>query len=202
MKIEIWLDYACEKAFLTHKNLIEIINELNLDVELLYRSYIAINDEGPIDQKVLETILDLNPNYVASYQCNTIYAHQLSHLAKKQGLSKQANILLFNERYLNNNDLSDKQVIANIANMLNIEKEAMLDVIKQKSFLDAIEQNYVNAKAKKIFNAPHIRINGRVNISGYTQKSILKTIINHEAHKMIHLDHCVDGACEKDVKNK
>lgn len=202
MKIEIWLDYACEKAFLVHKNLIEIIKELNLESEVLYRSYISLSNDESVDDKVNDEILNLNPNYVPSYQSNSIYAHQLSHYAKKHRLATNANVLLFNERYLHNNDLGDRNIIIKIANKLGFETEVICEIMDQKIFLDAINQNYVNAKAKKINNIPHIRLNGRVNINGYTLKSELKSIINHEAHKMVRLDHCADGACDKKSDSK
>ena len=69
--------------------------------------------------------------------------------------------------------------------------------IENKTFKPAIEQNYINAIAKKINKIPHIRINGNINLSGYQDKETIALILKEEYIKESHQNFCYGKYCEK-----
>ena len=125
MKIEIWLDYACEKSYVTHLNLMQTLNQLNYDVEVLYRSYISLSTEEIIDPQVKHMIMSENPNYIQKEHFNTIYAHSLSHLAKKHQLANKANDLIFKSIYLDNMDLSEIDNVIKLGVQIGLDEQSV-----------------------------------------------------------------------------
>ncbi|WP_026391880.1 DsbA family oxidoreductase [Haploplasma modicum] len=183
MRIEFWVDYLCPITYLTHKNLIEAIDELKLEkYDLLYRSYKL--DEPLYNQlkQIPELIKIVNeniPTYVDQGFYDTDYVHQLAHLAKWNNLAKEFNVLVFHEAYVNNNKINDVKFLEEVAKKINLDLTETRKVLDSCCYNKQISSNKENAKYKGIIQVPHLRINIKHNYNGYYSKQELKNIISH-----------------------
>ena len=149
MRIEFWVDYLCPITYLTHKNLIEAIDELKLEnFELLYRSFEMIEynkkDYSIMDVWMLhhnqseEEIINLleryYPDYIKLKYVEVNKDHQLAHLAKRLDVASQTNTLLLKAFFEENLDISDNEVLTNIGQKVGIPKDLILETLNENTF--------------------------------------------------------------------
>src|SRR5690554_1388601 len=101
MRIEFWVDYLCPLTYLTHKNLIEVIKELNLiNYELYYRSYQLDKDELNqlfVNEEYKEFLQNKNLK-LKKFDTTTI--HQVAHIAKRHECAQTFNEQVFEQLFV------------------------------------------------------------------------------------------------------
>lgn len=184
MRFEFWIDYLCPITYLTHKNLVEALDELNIKhYDLFYRSY-NLKEEDI-------TKVNLNENYINLIKENdldfnyfdTNYIHQIAHLAKRRNKAREFTEIVLNEIFNNKKFVTNKEEVLKLALKTGLDKDEVANVLDTECYTKQITCNKINALNRNIEVIPHIRINMKHNISGYITKDELikevKRIINN-----------------------
>lgn len=211
MRLEIWLDYLSPLCYKQHKTIEKLFLEYDFkNMELLYRSYEMIPFFTPekgctfhrifskhhlISLKEAKKITsDLNPNLKP---VQVVDAHRLSHLAKKENCSYLFNSNIFKAYYEKHKDISNHQVLLDIAVESGIEEDDARQVLTSDLYLSQVQSNRENAIIKGIFELPHIRINGKHRLNGYHNENALLAELTHASVQFSKAEHCEGENCHR-----
>jgi len=211
MKLEIWLDYLSPLCYKQHKTIEKLLLDYEFkNLELLYRSYEMIPFFSPEDDCTFHRILShhhvislsdaqkitqgMNPNL---RPVQVIDAHRLSHLAKKEDCSFLFNLNVFKAYYEDHKDISNHQVLLDIAAQSGINMAHAQEVLDSDMYLSQVQSNRENAIVKGIFELPHIRIDGKHRLNGYhNEKALLDELIRASA-QFSKTEHCEGENCQR-----
>lgn len=212
MRIEFWVDYLCPITYISHKNLIEAIEELNLNsYEILYRSFEMINYDkkdynimdvwmlhhNQSEQEIIDLLKIYYPNYEKLKYVDVNKAHQLSHLAKRHNVATKVNTLLLNAYFEKNLDISDNDVLLEIAKEAQIDCNLVLETFKNNTYRQQISLNRENAFIRDIDRIPHIRINIRNHYNGLMSKEKIIEILDETKNTSTDFTYCSSGVCNQ-----
>lgn len=200
MRIEFWVDYICPITFLTHQNLLEALKELKItDYEIYYRSYPLTSEyfkEHKKDENVMEIIKDNFPGRDFNH-LETNNTHQVAHLAKWHNLAKEFTVAVLNEKFVNNENINDVEVLNKIAREINLDLDEVKRVIESSCYNTQINNNKVNAESRGIELIPHIRINMKHHFRGfYTKERLVEAITEILTNKPKSPTECSGEICE------
>lgn len=172
MRFEFWIDYLCPITYLTHKNLMETLDELEIkNYELYYRSYkLEELKKENIPQEYLDIINKFN---LEIKKFDTDLVHQIAHLAKRQELGKEFSTLALDAIFVKNNDLSKAENVKKVALLAGLPEDEVDRVLTSSCYSKEIQCNKTNALNRKIDLIPHLRINMKHNFNGYYTKEQL-----------------------------
>lgn len=210
MRIEFWVDYLCPITYLTHKNLIKAITEVNLNhYEILYRSFEMIDYDkknynimdvwmlhhNKNEQEIIDLLKIYYPEYEKLKYVEVNKAHQLSHLAKRHNVATKVNTLLLNAYFEKNLDISDNNVLLDIAKEVGIDAKLVLKTFENNTFRQQISLNRENAFIRDIDRIPHIRINIRNHFNGLISKERIIQILEETKNTSTDFTYCSAGVC-------
>lgn len=184
MRFEFWIDYLCPITYLTHKNLVEALDELNIKhYDLFYRSY-NLKEEDITKANLNENYINLiKENDLDFNYFDTNYIHQIAHLAKRRNKAREFTEIVLNEIFNNKKFVTNKEEVLKLALKTGLDKDEVANVLDTECYTKQITCNKINALNRNIEVIPHIRINMKHNISGYITKDELikevKRIINN-----------------------
>ncbi|MGP5011070.1 DsbA family oxidoreductase [Psychrobacter glacincola] len=111
---------------------------------------------------------------------NTFNAHQLLHWADQQGRMHELKQALFVAHFVDNQNISDYSVLADVAADVGLDRSEALAVLKDQRFAAAVEkekqhwqQQGIQSVPSMVFNERHL-ISGAQGIENY--KSILQQL--------------------------
>ncbi len=211
MRLEIWLDYLSPLCYQQQKSIERFFKLYGFkDLELLYRSYEMIPFFTPSKECTFYTIL--SKHHVISIQeaekiashihsdlrpVSVIDAHRLSHLAKKENCSFLYNSNVFKAFYEDHKDISNHQVLLDIAVQSGMQENDVREVLSSEIFLSQVQSNRENAIVKGIFELPHMRINGKKRLNGYYDEKSLLDELTHAIAQYAKSEYCDDGNCHR-----
>lgn len=191
MRIEFWIDYLCPITYLTHKNLVEAIEELNLkEYDLFYRSFQLNDDELELMKSNKDYLKVMKNNNLTIEKFNTITIHQVAHLAKRKDLAKEFAEEILNDIHLDDNKNVNNERIFEIAKECGMEPEDIKTVIDTQCYTKQINSNKINAKNRGINLVPHIRVNIKNNLFGYQDKETIKKFLIEILRKQPNTEYC------------
>lgn len=191
MRIEFWVDYLCPLTYLTHKNLIEVIKELNLiNYELYYRSYQLDKDELNqlfVNEEYKEFLQNKNLK-LKKFDTTTI--HQVAHLAKRRECAQTFNEQVFEQLFAKNKEELSDETVFEIAKSCGMDDSNIKTVIDTKCYTKQINSNKINAQNRNIKYIPHIRVNIKNNLVGYQTKEEIKEFLIEILRKSPKTEYC------------
>ena len=211
MKLEFWLDYLSPVCYKQHKRIEELMFNYKFeDFELLYRSFELIPDFNPDEQYSFQQLLK-DYHWVSIDEINKISceipdelallnvhdAHRLSHLAKKENLAFLFNKKLFSAFYEDHKDISDPSVLTEVALDAGLELSKIQEVLSTNLYSDSVRLNRENAVHKGIHKLPHLRIDGKIRLSGYHSEKELISYLVMASAKMTKNEYCEGENCER-----
>ncbi|MCR3906187.1 MAG: DsbA family protein [Tenericutes bacterium] len=211
MKLEFWLDYLSPLCYQQHQSIELLFKKYQFnDLELLYRSYEMIPqfepDEGCTFYDVLakhhvisvEEAKDICPHIGESLKpVKVTDVHRLSHLAKKSDKAFEFNQKVFKSYYEHKLDISNQDVLMDIALSIGLDQSQVEEVLASNMFLETVNLNRENAILKGIFELPHIRIDGKIRLSGYHDDlQILEALMKSSA-QFNKTDYCEGENCDR-----
>ena len=211
LKIEFWIDYNNPICYKQHQVLEAFLEKNPIeDLELLYRNYEMIPQFEPCEsctfydlmsQHYVESIDDVKkmyPNLESHFRPVSVHdAHRLSHLAKKEECAFLYHKLLFDAYYEKHQNISAHDVLTHIAIKSGLNIQKINDVLTSDMYADQVKLNRENAIMKGIFELPHIRIDGKIKLSGFHNESELFLNIKLLSQAPKKHEHCEDGNCER-----
>lgn len=191
MRIEFWIDYLCPVTYLTHKNLIDAINELGIKgYELYYRSF-QLNDQELNQLKENRSFDDLLTTHKLKLkEFSTTTIHQVAHLAKRNDVSQIFAEKVLNEIFINDHDYITDEKVSKIAKECGLDPENVKTVIETHCYSKQIDSNKINAKNRGIDKVPHIRVNMKHNLIGYQEKEAIKIFLKEILEKQPKTEVC------------
>lgn len=97
---------------------------------------------------------------------NTFNLHQLLHWANQQGRAHDLKQALFSAHFTDNRNISDDQVLADIAAEVSLDREQALAVLKDQRFASDVREAEQHAKEQGIQSVPTVIFNDQHLISG------------------------------------
>ena len=97
---------------------------------------------------------------------NTFNTHQLLHWAGQQGRMHDLEQALFVAHFIDNRNVGDSAVLADIAADIGLDRFEALAVIEDQRFADVIRESVAHSKQQGIQSVPSVIFNGRHLVSG------------------------------------
>lgn len=111
---------------------------------------------------------------------NTFNTHQLLHWADQQGRMHDLKQALFIAHFVDNRNVGDSTVLADVAASIGLDRTEALAVIEDQRFAEDIRQSVQHSKQQGIQSVPSVIFNGRHLVSGAqgveNYKNILKQL--------------------------
>jgi predicted DsbA family dithiol-disulfide isomerase len=211
MKLEFWIDYNNPICYKQHKVLEAFFKKHSFDdLELLYRNYEMIPNFQPSELctfyelmskhyvATLDEVKAMYPNLTDDFRPVSVYdAHRLSHLAKKEDCAFLYHQALFDAYYDKKQDISDHHILIEIAKKAGLSEAKTIEVLSSNLYRDQVNQNRENAILKGIFELPHMRIDGKLKLSGFHDEQELYLHLKLISNHMNKHEHCEDGNCDR-----
>lgn len=192
MKIEIWSDIACPFCYIGKRHLEQALEQLpDLDVDIKWKSF-ELDPNAPInsDLDIYDTLAkkygrdrdwakQMNANMVnmasragldfdmdSLIPTNTFNAHQLIHLAKKEGKQNEMKEALLSAYFSEGKHVGEPEVLEAIAEKVGIEKEKVSDALADNSFSNEVVKDVEQAHRLGVQGVPFFYINEEYGLSG------------------------------------
>ena len=111
---------------------------------------------------------------------NTFNAHQLLHWADQQGRMHDLKQALFVAHFVDNKNVADSTVLADVAADIGLDRFEALAVIADQRFANVIREAVQHSKQQGVQSVPSVIFNGRHLVSGAqgveNYKNILKQL--------------------------
>lgn len=97
---------------------------------------------------------------------NTFNAHQLLHWAQQNAKMHDLKQALFSAHFTHNRDISDVQVLADIAASVGLDKQEALAVLADQRFASVVRESEQHMQQQGIQSVPAVIFNQRHLVSG------------------------------------
>ena len=114
---------------------------------------------------------------------NTLNAHRLIHWAGLEQKQNSAVNLLFSEYFVNGNDISNENILINIANKIEMNKENIGQSINSDEDLQNINARIQNAGEKGVNGVPCFIINNQYALQGAQSTELWIKVIDEILNK-------------------
>lgn len=112
---------------------------------------------------------------------NTFKAHQLLHWAADYGLKHELKQALFAAHFTDNRNISDEEVLADIAEDVGLDREQALAVLADQRFAEVVRTAEQQRQQQGIQSVPAVIFNQRHLVSGAQGVENFKSILNQLA---------------------
>lgn len=191
--IEFYFDFVCPLCFLATKPLREVIKEQKAEIE--WKPFELCPE--PADQiEQIEDFLERPWNQSIAPLAQQLHveinmpdmspvprthlAHEGFHFAKKHGQESAYVDAVFKAYWEDEKDISQIEVLAEIADSLHLDKEIFTRILKDRTFeqvhKDSLVHAYEDAHVTKV---PTLKIGSRV-LQGFASKETIEKALLHE----------------------
>ncbi|WP_195781165.1 DsbA family protein [Priestia megaterium] len=191
--IEFYFDFVCPLCFLATKPLREVIKEQKAEIE--WKPFELCPEpaqqmeqiegflERPWNQSIAplaqQLHIEINMPDMSSVP-RTHLAHEGFHFAKKHGQESAYVDAVFKAYWEDEKDISQIEVLAEIADSLHLDKEIFTRILKDRTFeqvhKDSLVHAYEDAHVTKV---PTLKIGSRV-LQGFASKETIEKALLHE----------------------
>lgn len=112
---------------------------------------------------------------------NTFKAHQLLHWAADYGLKHELKQALFAAHFTDNRNISDEEVLADIAEDVGLDREQALAVLADQRYAEVVRTAEQQIQQQGIQSVPAVIFNQRHLVSGAQGVENFKSILNQLA---------------------
>ena len=135
-----------------------------------------------IKNTALEHKIQINFNDIKRTP-NTLNAHRLIHWAGLEQKQNSAVDLLFSEYFVNGNDISNENILINIANKIELNKENITQSINSDEDLKNINDRIQNAGKKGVNGVPCYIIDNQYVLQGAQSTELWIQVIDETSNK-------------------
>jgi len=135
-----------------------------------------------IKKTALEHKIQINFNDIKRTP-NTLNAHRLIHWAGLEQKQNSAVDLLFSEYFVNGNDISNENILINIANKIEMKKENIAQSINSDEDLKNINDRIQNAGKKGVNGVPCYIIDNQYVLQGAQSTELWIQVIDETSNK-------------------
>ncbi|RBP81206.1 DsbA family oxidoreductase [Marinomonas rhizomae] len=129
--------------------------------------------------------VDFDFNFTAESRIrNSFDAHRLLHWAQLEGKQAELKDALFKAHFTHNQDISDHQILANLAASVNLDPAAAKGILENNHFADEVRQQEQIWQQNGITSVPTVIINNAYAISGGQPAEVFKSAIEEVLEKI------------------
>lgn len=200
MKIELWSDYACPYCYIGEKRLekaMESIKEKN-DIEVIFRAFeldpeaskevvsttkVRIANKYRMSEDRAQDMIDnitkmaeeegLEYNYGTTRYTNTFDAHRVTKYAQSKG-NKEIIDKLFTAYFTDNLELSNHDVLIDIAEKVGLDRVEVKKVLDNNEFAEEVREDEREAYLIGAQAVPFFLINEKYTIGGAQSSELIK----------------------------
>ncbi|MEG1586137.1 MAG: DsbA family oxidoreductase [Bacteroidales bacterium] len=204
MKIEIWSDIVCPFCYIGLKRLEEALEAYpeKDSVEIRFRSYLLAphyRPEGETDvyaymakkngltveeartryQQITEIAAGegLTFHFDKAVPCNTVMAHQLLHLARKENVQLALEKRFFAAYFTEGKNLNNPEVLAAICREVGIDAQKALAVCNGDQYIRAINDDIREASGLGVAGVPFFLFDQSLAVKGAQSAAFLTDIM-------------------------
>lgn len=192
MNIEIWSDIACPFCYIGKRHLEQALEQLpKLDVNITWKSF-ELDPNAPVnsDLDIYDTLakkygkdrnwaMQMNANMVNMASraglhfdmdnvkpTNTFNAHQIIHLAKKEGKQDEMKEALLSGYFSEGKHVGDTETLVDLAGKTGLNKQEVGKVLKNNSYSNRVVKDVEEAHSLGVQGVPFFYIDGKYGLSG------------------------------------
>ena len=203
MKIEIWSDYACPFCYIGEKRLEKALAEVGSnDIEIEFKSFeldpTASNEvvSDTVDRFAIKYGMSkedaahrieqismmgrregIDFKYASTRYTNTFDSLRLTKLAQERG-HNEIITKLFDAYFTKNLELSDHDVLKNIAIECGLDENEVEELLKGNKYAAEVRNDEKEAAMLGIHGVPYFVIGSKYGLSGAQPVEVLKQAIN------------------------
>lgn len=193
MTVEIWSDIACPFCYLGKKKFERSLEkfENKEQIEVIWKSFqlnpgqktdptISLTEylareknwDPAMAEQTYERISESGKNYGITYNfnkavpANTLKAHILLHLAKKDGKQSEVKESLFEAYFAKGKNVDDPAVLTEIADELGLNRDGFDNIFGSEEFVNEVRHDIYEAQQLGITGVPFFVYNSKYGISG------------------------------------
>ncbi|ACX66228.1 DsbA family oxidoreductase [Paenibacillus sp. FSL H8-0457] len=233
MKVEIWSDFMCPFCYIgkrrfesaleqfPHKDQVEVVyRSFELDPnasympgvsmdELLAAKYgMSIEQAKAANANVTQQAAGVGLTYHMDrvIPANSFDAHRLVHFAAQHGKMKDMTERLFRAYFTDAENLEDKNLLADLAAEVGLEREQAMAVLESDAFQSEVRADEAAATNLGIRGVPFFVLGGKYAVSGAQPLEVFTDALDkayREANPLVMVNEsdsndgmCADGSCD------
>lgn len=200
MKVEIWSDVMCPFCYIGKRRFEKAVKALKLDnIEIEYKSFLldaslktdpsksaqqhladakgmSVEEANKMYQQMADMAKEegLNFDFDKSIIANSVNAHRILHLAKKEGKQAEIKELLLKAHFEEGKNIDDAPTLQAMAEMVGISKDKSADVLNSDAFSEDVREDIQRAKDIGVQGVPFFVVDGKYAISGAQSVEVFK----------------------------
>ena len=206
LSIVYWSDFACPFCYIGEKRLEHVLEEMDLlgKTEFIFKSF-ELDPYAPREPKYrleyafsehyrmslsdarrrIEAISQLGRNEGIDFRLATVQstttldAHRVFKMVESRDKDKAEEIVqLFYDAYFTKNlKLTNRTVLAEVAQHAGITREELDDMLSGKEYIDAVRADETEARKRGVTSVPYFVLNGKQTLSGAQSRENMKWAI-------------------------
>lgn len=205
MKVEIWSDVVCPFCYIGKRRFEEALKQFEhrSEVEKVYRSFQLdpTADKNPtedvhtilakkynmpyeeakrMNQQVTDQASEvgLEFNFDIAVHTNTFDAHRLSHFAAQHGKMYELMERLMQAYFTEGKNVSDFDVLVNLAEEVGLPKEDTLKVLNSNEFAENVRDDISQSQQIGVRGVPFFVFNRKYAVSGAQPTEVFLEVLN------------------------
>jgi predicted DsbA family dithiol-disulfide isomerase len=191
IKVDVWSDIACPWCYIGKRKFEAGAEAFDGEVEVEYHSF-ELAPDTPVDfdgsevdflvthkglpaaqvQQMLAQVTNIAAEVGLAYDfdalqhTNTVKAHQLLHLAKREGKQLEMKERLLAAYFVEGRHVGRIEDLADLAAEVGLDREAVLRSLADDELLDAVRADQEQAMRYGIRGVPFFVVDGKYGVSG------------------------------------
>ncbi|EGG37327.1 DsbA family oxidoreductase [Paenibacillus sp. HGF5] len=233
MKVEIWSDFMCPFCYIgkrrfesaleqfPHKDQVEVVyRSFELDPNASYKPGVSMDEllaakygmsieqakaaNANVTQQAASVGLTYHMDRVIP--ANSFDAHRLVHFAAQHGKMKDMTERLFRAYFTDAENLEDKNLLADLAAEVGLEREQATAVLESDAFQSEVRADEAAATNLGIRGVPFFVLGGKYAVSGAQPLEVFTDALDkayREANPLVMVNEsdsndgmCADGSCD------
>ena len=204
MKVEIWSDIVCPFCYIGKRKFENALNAFDKkdQVEIIWQSFQLDPDMIPVQgQSVDQYLADrkgvplkegkemnesmsniargvgLEYNFDKGIISNTMNAHRLLHLAKKEGVQNDVKEKLFAAYYTNGKDVGDTETLVQIGESAGLIADEIRELLQGNEFIKEVRIDQVRGEQLGVQGVPFFVFNNKYAVSGAQSAEVFSNVL-------------------------
>ena len=119
----------------------------------------------------------LEYNFEKAITCNTMNAHRLLHLAKKEGIQNEVKEKLFAAYYTHGKDVGDTEVLVQIGESAGLNVDEILNMLQSNEYLREVRIDQLRGEQLGIDGVPFFVFNNKYAVSGAQSAEVFTNVL-------------------------
>ncbi len=230
MKVEIWSDIVCPFCYIGKRKFENALVAFDKkeQVEIVWQSFQLDPDMIPVKGQSVDQYLanrkgvslkegrelngymsniakevGLEYNFEKAIISNTMNAHRLLHLAKKEGVQNDVKEKLFTAYYTDGKDVGDTETLVQIGESAGLQEDAIRNMLQSNEYIKEVRFDQFRGEQLGVQGVPFFVFNSKYAVSGAQSAGVFSNVLEkvwQEENPLVELTDAAgfcttDGVC-------